>query len=590
MGGEIEPTLAGLFRVLRGHRRQFLVSVLAILVRHASTIGAAVCGAVAVGRAVTGHSYGAWALLAIAGVVVAAGTAWVENWVSHDLSFRVLADIRGRLYDAIARIAPAGLARRRSGDTVSLALADAEALEVFFAHTSLYVVAATVLGPTSVVALAAFRPDVAVVLALVLIVAGATPLALRRLAHRHGATARATASALATEAEETVGGLREIVAFGVQDRQRHRLATAHRAYARARAHLAYRNGVETAAAGSAVSAGVVATAWILVSELSTGAASLPAVLALLAAVASCPAPMLQLVTVTRHWSTTRASADRIGRILDTPTPVRWGVRDVTGQGPIELRLEDVHASWDDGAGCRVPAVRGVELTVRPGETLALVGPSGAGKSTIASLVSRALDPDAGRVLLDGVDVREISRDGHARCVASVPQDVYLFAETVRANVLLGAPPDAEPDDNAIWTALRAASADGLVAALPDGLDTPLSSHGGGLSGGERQRLALARALLRNARLLVLDESVSHLDPLGEREIRTALEHTRAGRTTLVIAHRPSTVLAADRIAVVDAGRIADVGTHEELTVRCTLYGQLVQPHLAAVARLTAPEP
>jgi ATP-binding cassette subfamily B protein len=221
----------------------------------------------------------------------------------------------------------------------------------------------------------------------------------------------------------------------------------------------------------------------------------------------------------------------------------------------------------------VKVADGISFTVKAGEKVAIVGPSGAGKSTLFSLLLRFYDVTGGAILLDGVDVRHLSFESLRGAVAVVAQESAIFSTTVRANVAYGRPDASDAD---VWKALKIAHADGFVAELPQGLDTPVGEKGVQLSGGQRQRLAIARAVLVDAPVLLLDEATSHLDAESERAVQAALEEAGQGRTVLTIAHRLATVKAADRIVVLDKGRVADVGTHAELMKTSQLYAALAR--------------
>ena len=246
-------------------------------------------------------------------------------------------------------------------------------------------------------------------------------------------------------------------------------------------------------------------------------------------------------------------------------------------GGIEIEVRDVSFSY---FGNRRLALDGATFTVPAGRTLALVGPSGAGKTTAAHLLMRFWDPDAGVIRFDGHDLREYRLDDLRDRVALVTQDTYLFNETLRSNIVLAKPQatEAELDD-----AVRSASLDAFVEALPDGLETRVGERGVRLSGGQRQRVAIARAFLKDAPVLILDEATSHLDAVNERAVRHALEGLMSDRTTIVIAHRLSTVRSADRIVVLDAGRTGEVGSHDELIARGGLYSRLVGRQMTAAA-------
>jgi ABC-type multidrug transport system fused ATPase/permease subunit len=240
-----------------------------------------------------------------------------------------------------------------------------------------------------------------------------------------------------------------------------------------------------------------------------------------------------------------------------------------------IRFEHVsHQHNADQAGAANVGVQDIQLDLPPGHMVALVGPSGSGKTTLAMLACGLLRPQQGHITVDGVELQTIEPRAWRRHVGWVPQDALLGDGSVRDNLVFGL---GEVDDARIDALLRETGCAEFVARLPEGLDTPLGHHGHRLSGGERQRLALARALLREPRLLVLDEPTSALDGESERMVLTALARTRSERTTLVIAHRLSTVADADCIVVMDAGRIVDQGRHAELLARCALYRRLWQP-------------
>jgi ATP-binding cassette subfamily C protein len=231
-------------------------------------------------------------------------------------------------------------------------------------------------------------------------------------------------------------------------------------------------------------------------------------------------------------------------------------------------LEEV-ATLDTRGGVEV--LHDISFRAEPGQTIALVGSSGAGKSTIAQLVPRLYDVDSGAVKLSGIDVRDLRSDAIRDTIGMVTQDGHLFHESLRANLLLAAP-DASDDD--LWDVLRRARLDHVIRALPDGLDTVVGERGYRLSGGERQRLTIARVLLKRPRVVILDEATAHLDSSSESMVQDALAEALEGRTVLVIAHRLSTIRAADRILVIEAGRIVEAGSHDELIERSGRYSEL----------------
>jgi ATP-binding cassette subfamily B protein len=282
-------------------------------------------------------------------------------------------------------------------------------------------------------------------------------------------------------------------------------------------------------------------------------------------------PLMGLLDVGVSVTSSMALFSRVFEYLDLPVeiddpvaPVPLDPAAVRG----EVRFEGVSFRYPDG---HRPALSGIDLTVPAGTTLALVGETGSGKSTLASLVARLADPTAGRVTVDGVDVRDLSLGTLAAVVGVVSQETYLLHTTVRENLRHARPgaTDAEIED-----AARRAQVHEVIAALPDGYDTVVGARGHRFSGGEKQRLAIARTLLRDPRVLVLDEATSALDTSTERAVQAALDEASRGRTTITIAHRLSTVRDADRIAVLSAGRVVESGTHAELLARAGRYADL----------------
>ena len=286
-------------------------------------------------------------------------------------------------------------------------------------------------------------------------------------------------------------------------------------------------------------------------------------------------PVSEIAQIGRQLADTLGATRRVYALANEPIPVRDGAGVPARKGAAALALENVSFTYP---GQTQRALSNISMQIPAGKTVALVGISGAGKTTTAQLLMRFWDPDAGRITLNGADLKDYKLDELRRLIALVAQDTYLFNDTLRANIMIARPEASEAE---LEAAIAHASLSELVASLPEGLDSTVGERGTSLSGGQRQRVAIARAFLKDAPILVLDEATSHLDAVNEQAVRRALDLLQADRTTIVIAHRLSTIRDADLIVVMDGGRIAEQGTHDSLLAQGTLYARLVSRQLAS---------
>ena len=571
-------TIRTLLRFVGPWKGQLGVIVLCGICRVLAFIGVGVFGALIIG-AVRAH---ASTLALVAVLLVTAPLAgllhWLESWLAHAMAYQLLAEMRIDLFRKLDELAPAYLLRRRSGDLVALATQDVETVEYFFAHTVAPAIVAGLIPAGVLLALFFVCWPLAIVLSPFLVYAGASPVLGRRRIDALGSEARGALGTLGAFATETIQGLAELAAFDATARRRKAFMAAVRRYQDTRIKLLEDLTWQTAGLEVATGLGGLAVAALGAPLVLHG--WIPAWMLPLLVLVSISAflPVSEIAQVGRQLADTIASTRRLHVVHAEPVVITDGpLQPDAPAGGSALRFDDVTFTYP---GRFRPALSEVSFAVPPGSTVALVGPSGAGKTTIANLLLRFWDPDDGVIRLDGVDLRELTLDGLRGRVALVAQDTYLFNDTLGANVRL-ARPDAPPEQ--VAQALERAALAGFVADLPEGLATRVGERGVQLSGGQRQRVAIARAFLKDAPLLVLDEATSHLDTISEAQVRAALDALMEDRTTIVVAHRLSTIRAADLILVLQAGKVIEAGRHAELLARRGVYARLVEHQMAGVA-------
>ena len=553
--------------------------------RVVSFIGIGAVGALAVRAVKTGEPFVDLLILLAVLAPMAGIFHWFESWVAHDMAFRLLAEMRIALFEKLDRLAPAYMVRRRTGDMVAMATHDVETVEYFFAHTVAPAFVAALIPSIIVGVLIYFDWVLAAALAPFLILVALNPVLMRGRIDELGSRAREALGELNAHAVDTIQGLGEIIAFQRTSERRTELIERTENHHHVRLpffrDLTFQTSLLEVATGLGGLAVVIAGAWLVdAGRLESGFMPLLTLLSMAAFL-----PISEISNVGRQLADTLGSTRRLYAVDSEPVPVTDGpgVADLKTEGGVPIKLDTVDFQYE--AGNR-RALHGTAFDAPAGRTIALVGPSGAGKTTIAHLLMRFWDPEEGSIKLGGHDLRDYKLDDLRRRIALVAQDTYLFNDTLRANILI-ANPDA--DEAALMHALEQASLGDFVTGLPEGLETMVGERGMRLSGGQRQRVSIARAFLKDAPVLILDEATSHLDAVNEQAVREALEALMADRTTIVIAHRLSTVRGADLIVALNEGRVIETGTHDELLAKGGLYAQLVAHQLAGAAGRSAAE-
>ncbi|MEU1815967.1 ABC transporter ATP-binding protein [Streptomyces roseifaciens] len=582
----------------RPHRRRIgqflLLSVAMALLAVATPI---LAGRV-VGAIVKGGDSGTVTRLALLIAVIAvaeAGLGMLTRWLSATLGEGLILDLRTAVFDHVQRMPVAFFTRTRTGALVSRLNNDVIGAQRAFSNTLSGVVSNTVTLLLTLGVMLSISWQITL-LALVLLPVFVLPA--RRMGSRMAGLQREAAhhnAAMSNQMTErfSAPGATLVKLFGRPAEESAEFAS--------RARAVRDIGVRTAMAQSAF-----ITALTLVSALALalvyglggfyalhGRLEPGAVVALALLLTRLYAPLTALAGARVEVMSALVSFERVFEILDLkPLIAEKPEARRVPDGPVSVEFDDVRfgypaadkvslASLEDVAGLDTrggtEVLHGISFRAEPGRMVALVGSSGAGKSTIAQLLPRLYDTDAGSVRLGGVDVRDLSAESVRETLGMVTQDGHLFHDTVRANLLLARP---EATEEEVWDALRRARLDGLVAALPDGLDTVVGERGYRLSGGERQRLTIARLLLARQRVVILDEATAHLDSTSEAAVQEALAEALEGRTAVVIAHRLSTVRAADLILVVEDGRVVERGTHSELLAAGGRYEELYRTQFA----------
>ena len=496
---------------------------------------------------------------------------YFERLVSHDLTFRLLGNLRSWFYVRLTPLAPALLEGYRSGDLLSRLVEDVEELENLYLRAVSPVLVAAVVWGLAFAVLYPFDPALAITVLVFLAAAGVgAPLLVWALSRGLGRRQLELRSELYSRIVEGTQGVQDLLAFGREEEQRRQIEVLNRKLGRIERRQALISGLQDSL-GDLLTNLAMLVALVLAIPLVAGGEVRGVYLAFLALVAlGVFEAATPLGGAFQTIGRTTAAGERLFEVSDSEPTIRNPKCPLPVPEDFTLRFDNVSFRYGEGDPF---SLEDVSFALEPGRKVAVVGPSGSGKSTLANLILRFRDPQGGEIRLGGRSLSEYAQEDVRRLVSVVPQSTHVFNDTLRNNLLLA---DPEANDEALELALERARISSFIERLPDGLDTYVGEHGSRLSGGERRRLAVARALLKDAPLLVLDEPTANLDTVTELEVLASVWEAARDRAALLLTHRLVGMEEMHEILVMDAGRIVERGAHEQLLAAGGLYCRMLE--------------
>lgn len=514
--------------------------------------------------------------LAVMFLLIALGifvTQAVKVYVSHYAAWHFVEDMRNKLYDHIQRLSPGFFSDKQTGQLMSRVINDTLTLELFTAHCAPDILANTVMFFGVIVMLLTMNVKLAVYAILTLPAVGVCVWFYAKKVRPLFKSRHQTVAEINGTLQDNFSGIKEIQVFNCQDREKEKFAARTHEYTSLTMSAFKKSSIVHPFIAFLNQLGTVLVIGIGGIMAAKGEINAGEVVAFLLYLSSLYAPINSLARTNEDLQDSLAAGERIFQMLGIKSDVtdKEGAVDI-GKAVGEIEFKNVSFSYNESA----EVLSNFSLKINSGETVALVGETGVGKTTIASLVTRFYDPTKGAITLDGKDLRDITLHSLHENISMVLQDVFLFHGTVMENIRYGAP---DATDEAVYSAARLANAEGFITELEHGYNTIVGERGVRLSGGQKQRIAIARAILRNKPILILDEATSAVDNRTERLIHKAMDTVIENRTTIIIAHRLSTIKNADKIVVIEDGKVKEIGSHDELLALNGAYKKLYETGL-----------